>query len=328
MAGWEEKRGVITKDKLSEEEIWSIYATFFSTVSKKRSTYKYGLIKAINDNLYNASLHENGWFISYTDLFEKFSCNYWNLIVKYHLKQIRPDGKSNSSVIEKEFLKSVDCESDRERLEFESIDEEERIRLVNVISKECRKNVIPALYVDSGSVIYEFDLKGPGIFLHKSVYDFLNKYKHEIEKLNYFYWAKFLESINDDDVLANLLTNLELATPKRKDMSVYREILWHEFQEGCCFYCGRKLKKQPHVDHFIPWSYVKDDKIWNLVLSCSECNIKKSNHLPDDKSVKKIITYNESRVRVDNIIVARDFNAYNEDTIRRLWLYARRCGYR
>lgn len=36
-----------------------------------------------------------------------------------------------------------------------------------------------------------------------------------------------------------------------------------------------------HVDHFIPWSFVKDDKIWNFVLSCPTCNVKKNNRVPN-----------------------------------------------
>lgn len=43
-----------------------------------------------------------------------------------------------------------------------------------------------------------------------------------------------------------------------------------------------------HVDHFIPWSYVYEDKEWNLVLSCSSCNLKKSDYLASEKCLDKI----------------------------------------
>jgi hypothetical protein len=54
-----------------------------------------------------------------------------------------------------------------------------------------------------------------------------------------------------------------------------------------CFYCGRDLGDLPndvkiHVDHFIPRSYIAEDELWNLVLSCSECNLNKSDSLAVD----------------------------------------------
>lgn len=65
-------------------------------------------------------------------------------------------------------------------------------------------------------------------------------------------WAKFLEKINDDNALIRVIDKLELATPRREDLSIYREILRKEFEQDTCFYCGRKLKNKIQVDHFIP----------------------------------------------------------------------------
>lgn len=52
------------------------------------------------------------------------------------------------------------------------------------------------------------------------------------------------------------------------------------------------IKSSCHVDHFIPWSFVKNDNIWNLVLSCSECNLKKNNKIPNYKYLIKLIERN------------------------------------
>lgn len=58
-----------------------------------------------------------------------------------------------------------------------------------------------------------------------------------------------------------------------------------EFNQTKCFYCGRELRNasgsSSPVDHFIPWNFVKDDKLWNFVLACPHCNSLKSNILPD-----------------------------------------------
>jgi len=58
------------------------------------------------------------------------------------------------------------------------------------------------------------------------------------------------------------------------------------YQNGNCFYCNKTLNKKanksdhdfPDVDHFIPFSlfkkinYINPNGVWNLVLSCMECN--------------------------------------------------------
>ena len=39
----------------------------------------------------------------------------------------------------------------------------------------------------------------------------------------------------------------------------------------------------------IPWSYIFTDDVWNLVLSCQDCNLKKSNSLPERPFVRYLI---------------------------------------
>lgn len=65
---------------------------------------------------------ENGedYCISYDLLFEEFSQNYWNLIVKYNLKQMRPDGKSIYSKVEQIFKQAVEANEIIADLEFEN----------------------------------------------------------------------------------------------------------------------------------------------------------------------------------------------------------------
>lgn len=173
---------------------------------------------------------------------------------------------------------------------------------------------------------YSFDLKQKGLTLNYCVYDFLLKYKAEIEKLNYYSWARFLEQINDDRVLLRVIDKLELATPRRDDLTVYREILRREFEEDTCFYCGKKLQRKIHVDHFIPWSFVKDDKMWNFVLSCPSCNERKNNRVPRKDYVVLIENRNKKIRLSENVVVQTDFAEYSEGLIERMWHYAKMSG--
>lgn len=100
MAGWNLKNGVITEYAVSEDRIWSLFNYVFSDACKKRNTYKFGLIKALLDSDFSGDITQEGVFYSYEALFGRFTCNYWNLIVKYNLKQMRKDGKSEFSKVE------------------------------------------------------------------------------------------------------------------------------------------------------------------------------------------------------------------------------------
>jgi len=76
---------------------------------------------------------------------------------------------------------------------------------------------------------------------------------------------------------------LQGITDKHKRISVTssRDAL-NGYQKGSCFYCGTKISLtedalKPDVDHFIPHTMKPIlgnavDGVWNLVLSCTECN--------------------------------------------------------
>lgn len=280
MAGWKLKRGSITEYAVSEDRLWSLFNYVFSDSSKKRNSYKFGLIKSLLDSVFNGTEGENGVYYSYEELFTRFAENYWNLVVKYDLRQMRKDGKSEFSKIETIFKSVLEEHSILALIEFESIDDVLKKAIIKKVTSECKRCVIGALYEDFDGVIYAFDLKQSGLILNYTVRDFMLKYKSELEKLNYYSWARFLEQINDDNALIRVIDKLEMATPRRENLSVYREILRREFEENTCFYCGKKLGRSIHVDHFIPWSFVKDDKIWNFVLACPTCNERKNNKVP------------------------------------------------
>ena len=85
--------------------------------------------------------------------------------------------------------------------------------------------------------------------------------------------VKWLQN-NNPEVLG-LVYKLTPTEEKVRKLKKVRD-LWQdimEVQEIRDVFTGQPVKKKKYdIDHFIPWSFVKDDKIWNLVLSCAECN--------------------------------------------------------
>lgn len=325
MAGWDLKSGAITEYCVSEDRLWSLFNFVFSDSSRKRNTYKFGLIKSLLDNVFNGQRQEDGVYYTYEELFSRFAENYWNLVVKYNLRQMRGDGRSIYSKVETILNAAVEENVILAALEFEAVDEVRRAEIIRRVACECKKCVVGALYNDFDGVIYSFDLKQEGLMLNYCVYDFMLKRKSELEKLNYYAWAKFLEQVNDDDTLVRVIDKLELATPRRENLSVYREILRREFEEDTCFYCGKKLRKI-HVDHFIPWSFVKDDKIWNFVLSCPACNERKNNRVPGKDFLVRIEERNKKMQLLQNTVIQTEFEGYSDDLFNRMWCYAKLSG--
>lgn len=52
-------------------------------------------------------------------------------------------------------------------------------------------------------------------------------------------------------------------------------------------------KQRIHVDHFIPWSFIFENEMWNLVPTCIDCNLKKHSSLPPKQFVKLLVKRND-----------------------------------
>ena len=170
------------------------------------------------------------------------------------------------------------------------------------------------------------------------MYEFICKHKVAIEKLNYYEWARFLEKVNDESLATQLLDKIDKSA-KRNNLKIYRQILFDEFESQNCFYCGKRLRAGGlQVDHFIPWAFIKDDKLWNMVLACSSCNNKKRDKLAVEYFLDKLILRNQSiclycddnEQKSEGILsvkVSDDMRNYRKPGLLRIYDYAQENGY-
>ena len=57
-----------------------------------------------------------------------------------------------------------------------------------------------------------------------------------------------------------------------------------------CIYSGKKLSAADFaLDHYVPWSFVGHDNMWNLVPICPSVNSSKSDKLPDNSYLKGLV---------------------------------------
>ncbi len=293
----------------------------FSSRARHDTSYKFGFFKSILDSLYNVDAR---LMLTFEQLFDKFTEIYWNLILKYHLKQKAVTKNGKGSVIERILWEAVARGEIVPDISFEAVPDEMKRIICGKVRMKCKENVVGALFRDSGDLIYSFSKKAEYIQLNPQIYTFMTKHKKILEKLNYFEWAKYLEKVNEDNSTKNLLNHLDTLT-LRNDLSIYRRILFEEFEEHTCFYCGRELQHgEVHVDHFIPWSFIKDDNLWNLVLSCPQCNLKKSDRLTSDTYVEALVTRNRNIAEKQPDRMSPD---YRDDKLRMVYYWAKYNGY-
>jgi hypothetical protein len=49
----------------------------------------------------------------------------------------------------------------------------------------------------------------------------------------------------------------------------------------------------PEVDHLLPWSFVLEDRTWNLVLACRKCNNEKRDRLANMNALERLCARNQ-----------------------------------
>lgn len=315
MPGYDLKEGKYIERNLSEDELWSAFTSLFSSQTTMVSSYKYGFLKAIIDNLYNT---DENLILTFDQLFSKFAEVYWNLILKYHLKQ----QAKKETYLEKIILEAMAKYSLPDAIPYESLTADMMIDISHKVKQKCKTYVIGALYEDTKQLFYSFSKKGEWLQLNPQMFEFLCKHKVAIEKLNYYEWARFLERVNDDDSVDHLLSKID-ESAKRNNLSYYRDILFQEF-ENKCFYCGKKVTRgHVEVDHFIPWSFIKDDNLWNFVLACPDCNNKKRDKLADKKYLRDLV------VRNSKIVIEKNtgMNNYQKGKLLNIYGWAIQNGY-
>ena len=79
---------------------------------------------------------------------------------------------------------------------------------------------------------------------------------------------------------------------RRGAVSQWRNALL-DIQQGKCFYDETHEINVPEVDHVLPWSFVLEDKTWNLVLACRKCNNGKRDRLTDLGALELLCSRNE-----------------------------------
>ena len=128
--------------------------------------------------------------------------------------------------------------------------------------------------------------------LTKETHSYIQHHFPILEKATLGVCTEFLEGLN---TVPKLYRKLSVAAGtfrlKRNISDKYKRALF-EYQKNECFYCKGDMGETPHADHFIPYDYLFDSPMWNIVGACQKCNLRKSNYLVNSDYLEQLLKRN------------------------------------
>jgi hypothetical protein len=146
--------------------------------------------------------------------------------------------------------------------------------------KGSKKSIYESSQLDFQNSIYH--LFKNHIIVNDNWFDYIRLNAKVIKDFIYWNLALFIQARNPStpDVINKLIK-----PAKRNSLTKQRNKFWNIYlekrPETKCIFTNETLNpKNYHVDHFVPYSFVSHDLIWNLIPINSNFNTSKSNKLP------------------------------------------------
>lgn len=154
--------------------------------------------------------------------------------------------------------------------------------LRGAVRQTIRREPLPKLQMVGGTrqaFLYDEETAGPKrVVLRPGVAYCLRKFHSLVTGLARDAWVEFIRRLNAADLEGGADLERFLFHPLRTPVARFEGPL-REIQDDKCLYCERRIKSNPHVDHFVPWSWYANDTLPNLVLAHGKCNSAKSDRL-------------------------------------------------
>lgn len=326
--------GVASAILFQGREITELSGSLLSTVTQimdrgqNTNSYKFALLRSLAAF---GIQHGNGEeVISREWLAERFIEFYWPITVRFQIRQ--------ATVLDKDpvVMKFIRNETNELGLppemplrRYRDQHSDRYGELVARTAGNAFDDVIPRFHTVARRKIKPrlYKIDGEDIIIGKKQRMFLRENHKTLDLLAVGAWVKFTESFTSAPRLYEKIQGLE---PTRSTLTRYRNFLL-SWGEPSCFYCSEPVRNNSDVDHVVPWSFIAEDKIWNLVLACDQCNGDKLSATPADMFINKLNERNHQLLEVgdDNILDAKIRKELAEwrgrDLAEHIWMLVNRC---
>jgi hypothetical protein len=126
-------------------------------------------------------------------------------------------------------------------------------------------------------------------------------------------WSLLLEKYNYSPKIGHKVKGSGDEEIKRNSLQAYKKILLLQFGENQIrdFYTNELIAEEDiSIDHVIPWSFIYDDDVWNLVVTTKSNNSSKSNHMVSEYYIEKLQERNKQLM--DVLIEEESDNQYKK----------------
>jgi len=147
---------------------------------------------------------------------------------------------------------------------------------------------------ESHKPLYKFDATQrkdcQAIIIHSDWANYLKQHYAIVRGWTAWEWLTYMQKRNPSTpAIAN-----KLFMPSKRDSLSKQTDYWNivmQSQELRCIFSDQVIDPQRFsLDHYLPWSFVAHDQLWNLVPILPEVNSAKSNRLPADEYFDKFVT--------------------------------------
>ncbi len=149
------------------------------------------------------------------------------------------------------------------------------------ITYRSKSDTIKKSQQNQNNCIYKIDNEKKNIEINPEWISYLKSNYMILQDYTYWNLTQFIQAKNPN---TPNISNKLIKPIQRESLKAQREFWYIVFDElGTidCIYTGNSLtKKNFDMEHFIPWSFVTHNQLWNLVPADGSINSSKSNKLP------------------------------------------------
>jgi 5-methylcytosine-specific restriction endonuclease McrA len=197
-------------------------------------------------------------------------------------------------------------------------------QLIATVARQAFDDVLPRFHTVHKRVTQPllYRLEGNDLIIDEAACHFLRSNARCVDLLAIAGWVAFTEQFTS-------APKLEGAVATRKQLTPYRMFLG-DICGFICFYCGTHVPTNAPVDHVVPWAFVAEDKVWNLVIACESCNGQKSSSIASPDFITRLNDRNErltaGSVELLPALIKRELAEWRVRNLRdHLLLLAERC---
>lgn len=178
-------------------------------------------------------------------------------------------------------------------------------------------NVQKPLYCFNANTVKDCN----AIVLHDGWIDYIAKNYSIVRGWVAWKWLIYMQARNiNTPNIASKIFMPQQRDSLTKQTKYWKVVLSHERMK--CIYSNVELDPDRFsIDHYLPWSFVAHDQLWNLIPTTPSVNSSKSNSLPNDKYFKEFVSLQHKGLTISSKHLSKaHWLSYTESYIAELKL--------